>query len=95
MEQTEEFPPWTAGADESTPPDHSKFANCENVLSHIAAATNETVVTRHYTLSKRWGYILRATAVLEQGNVKLTSLINCWSPDGKMVQMASMFGGPP
>ena len=55
-----DFPEWPATSDEQPDNGDVGFEQCEAMISLLAQRMNSTVTDRKYSISQKWGRILRA-----------------------------------
>jgi hypothetical protein len=81
-------PLWNAGADETSVSDPTTFSECEQAVEAFASRAKGKITERRYSVSNKWGRVLRAKVGFGHGNYAATTLVTCWSGTGPGVQMA-------
>lgn len=94
MTYSEVPPPWSPTSDEKRATDRAGFQDCETALQTFAYRANGTISHEAYTISRRWGNILRARVTFLARGATATSLITCWSADEGGVSVALTMDGP-
>jgi hypothetical protein len=89
-------PPWTPSANEQITRDHAGFDPCEQLVTMLAPRGVSKVAGATYTISRRWGKILRAKILSGSGDVSTTTLVTCWiDPNGHAWIVVKMDDGKP
>jgi hypothetical protein len=73
-------PAWEMADGETPFPPGVTFSVCDNVIASLASKAQEKVVERKYSMSRRWGKILRAK-LAERSDASFVTLITCWGSD--------------
>jgi hypothetical protein len=88
-------PPWRAAADETIVSDDTEFANCETAIAAVASRSGGAISDRVYSVSPKWGRVLRASIGAAPRLPSALSVI-CWSQPGPEVEMVvKVAGGGP
>jgi len=82
------YPPWNAGASETTVSDPTSFGDCEQAIDAFASRGRGRILERRYSVSRTWGKVLRAKVGFAHGGFAGTTHVTCWSGVGPGVQMA-------
>src|SRR5277367_3981795 len=83
------YPPWEFVANNEVETSYSsEFNNCEAVIREFASKGGGIISERRYSVSKKWGKILRAKVGFTRANMAVTSLVTCWAGAGPEVQIA-------
>jgi hypothetical protein len=82
------YPPWNVAGDETSVSDSPAFSRCEQAIGAFASRGGGKVMERKYSVSKKWGKVLRAKVGFARGSFVATTLVTCWSGAGPGVQMA-------
>jgi hypothetical protein len=81
-------PPWQAAADEAPLPEAS-FPACDQVVEGLAKLGGGEIGGRTYSLSQRWGKILRAKWLTSE-DAQSVMLLTCWGPDAGVQIVAAV-----
>jgi hypothetical protein len=80
-------PPWSADSDENIVSGSAVFGDCEQAVQAFASQANGQVTERKYSISKKWGNVLRAKVVVTFEGSSRATLVNCWSGSGPGVEI--------
>jgi hypothetical protein len=83
------FPEWPATSDEQPAESDVGFEQCEAMISLLAQRMNSTVADRKYSISKKWGRILRAKIIMGFSAPR----VSCWTGSGAGAQIFIEFEG--
>ncbi len=81
------FAPSRPTEDEQAAADHSGFQDCEAVMAMYADRSGDRMADRTYTVSKQWGKVLRAKAIMTRHGRSSTALVTCWTGSGPGVRI--------
>ena len=85
--------PSKPGEDERIVADHWGFHECEAVTALFAIMTGGRLTGRTYTISKRWGRVLRARMHMPGEGSTPAPILTCWG-SGPAVGISVDFYGP-
>jgi hypothetical protein len=83
-----EYPPWKAAADEASVTDNATFIRCDQAINAFASQGNGKILGQTYSISKKWGRVVRARVGFSHAGSTGAALVTCWSGAGPGVQMA-------
>lgn len=86
-----EHPPWNAASGETSAVNPLEFNACQQVINAFSDKLNGKICEHSYSLSRRWGKIVRAKIAHEDGQSTGTMSVICWS--NPRVQIAVMVDG--
>jgi hypothetical protein len=86
--------PSKPGPDEVVVTDHAGFDECETTIALLADQGAYQVKRRTYTVSRRWGRVLRARMVKAGESSLGAPILTCWTGSGAGVQVSFDFYGP-
>ena len=87
------YPPWSGSGDETIVSTSTSFADCEKAIEAFVSRGGGRIVQQKYSISKKWGRVLRAKVGFARGGFAGTTLVTCWSGLGPGVQMAAEIEG--
>ena len=82
------YPQWQAASDEVGASDSASFSACDDVVNEIAAKGDNKITERWYSISWRWGKIVRASATTMYAGRPSKTFITCWSANDSDVEFA-------
>jgi hypothetical protein len=88
------FAPAKPDPDEEVVTDHAGFVDCEAAIAVLVDTRTYEVTRRAYTVSKRWGNVLRARMVKAGERSLGAPIIICWTGPGPGVRTFIDFYGP-
>jgi hypothetical protein len=80
------LPPRIATADEKVVSDQPAFWACDAALFGFAVTGGEAVTDRRYSVSPKWGNVLRAK-VRFRNDARFAAPVVCWSKPGEEAQL--------
>jgi hypothetical protein len=81
-------PPWNADSGEVSSSDKAAFSQCEQAMSALASRAGGKITEERYSISRKWGRVLRAKVGFAHANIVGSTLVTCWSDTGSGVKMA-------
>ena len=84
------FPQWETASDETSVTNSARFNVCNQVLTGMASSLDGKILERRYSVSKRWGLVVRARTEVEHDGQSSTTFMTCWSKPGSGVEIAVM-----
>jgi hypothetical protein len=76
------FAPSKPDPDEQVATDHSGFDKCEAAMALLTDRPGTRIANRTYTISKRWGKVLRARAITIDEGASVAPVVVCWTGSG-------------
>ena len=86
--------PSKPGPDEEVVTDHAGFHDCEAVIAMFAVQGGYEAQRRAYTVSKRWGKVMRVRIVKAGESSLGAPILTCWTGNGQGVRVSFDFYGP-
>lgn len=80
--------------DEQVVTDHAGFDECEATIAMLAEKMGDEIHRRAYTVSKRWGKVLRVRMVKPGESSTGAPILTCWTGSGPGVHVSFNFYGP-
>ena len=90
----DELAPSTPGPDEQAIADHPGFDKCEAAIALITDKGGHYITGRTYTVSTRWGKVLRARMIITGEGSSSAPIVTCWTGSGPGVGISLDFAVP-
>ena len=91
--ETFAYPQWPTTSDEQHNVGQAGFDQCEAALKIICEKGGWAVSDKQYSISKKWGKILRAKLSTTSPGLSVVSQITCWASSNKGVELYVEFEG--
>jgi hypothetical protein len=84
-------PPCSESADETDAYYSNAFVECEKIVTDFVNRVHGKIVNQTYSISKKWGNILRVKITFERDNSSTTTFLTCWSKSKSHVRFDLRF----